>query len=166
MWPADASKKKKKKKKNLKQTMYFLLRAKTSSKIWPPTALFVWLISHDWKYCWLICCERKILFVDWKSMAYKLNEQGAHRWPVLQLQCSSGSLSTRNPRMPSMWKRSLTLTAVATSNFSSNFHNHFLPFKLQVIPTFFRESKLLKFDQNYRENYKDLWHQIYITIKI
>ena len=24
-------------------------------------ALFVWLISHDRKYCWLIYCERKIL---------------------------------------------------------------------------------------------------------
>ena len=23
-------------------------------------ALFAWLISHDWKYCWLICCEKKI----------------------------------------------------------------------------------------------------------
>ena len=30
-------------------------------------ALFGWLISHDWKYCWLICCKRKILFVGWKS---------------------------------------------------------------------------------------------------
>ena len=28
--------------------------------------MFAWLISHDWKYCWLICCERKILFVGWK----------------------------------------------------------------------------------------------------
>jgi len=24
-------------------------------------ALFVWLISHDRKYCWLIYCERKTL---------------------------------------------------------------------------------------------------------
>ena len=27
------------------------------------------------KYGWLICCERKILFVGWKSTAYKPNEQ-------------------------------------------------------------------------------------------
>ena len=36
-----------------------------------------WLKSHGWKYRWLICCERKILFVCWKSMAYKPSEQGA-----------------------------------------------------------------------------------------
>jgi len=34
----------------------------------------VWLISHGWKYCWLIWCERKILFIGWKSMAYKSNK--------------------------------------------------------------------------------------------
>ena len=28
--------------------------------------LFTWLISHNWKYCWLIYCKKKILFVDWK----------------------------------------------------------------------------------------------------
>jgi len=39
-------------------------------------ALFAWLISHGWKYCWLICCERKILFVGWKGTAYKPSEQG------------------------------------------------------------------------------------------
>ena len=33
-----------------------------------------WLISHVWNYCWLICCERKILFVGWKSMTYKPSE--------------------------------------------------------------------------------------------
>ena len=33
--------------------------------------MFAWLISQDWKYCWLICCERKILFIDWKSTPYK-----------------------------------------------------------------------------------------------
>ena len=38
--------------------------------------LFAWLISYDWKYCWLIYCERKILFVCWKSTAYKPSEQG------------------------------------------------------------------------------------------
>ena len=38
--------------------------------------LFAWLISHGWKYCWLICRERKILFIGWKSTAYKPNEQG------------------------------------------------------------------------------------------
>jgi len=26
-------------------------------------ALFAWLISHGGKYCWLICYEKKILFV-------------------------------------------------------------------------------------------------------
>jgi hypothetical protein len=25
--------------------------------------MFAWLISHSWNYCWLICCERKILFI-------------------------------------------------------------------------------------------------------
>ena len=40
-------------------------------------ALFAWLISHSWKYCWLIYCERKIMFIGWKNTAYKLNEQGA-----------------------------------------------------------------------------------------
>ena len=35
---------------------------------------FVWLISHDWKYCWLIWCERKILFIDWKNMTYNSNK--------------------------------------------------------------------------------------------
>ena len=39
-------------------------------------ALFAWLISHGWKYCWLICCERKILFVGWKSTTYKPSEHG------------------------------------------------------------------------------------------
>ena len=39
-------------------------------------ALFAWLISHGWKYCWLIYCKRKILFVGCKNTAYKLNEQG------------------------------------------------------------------------------------------
>ena len=34
----------------------------------------VWLISHGWKYCWLIWCERKILFVSWKRIAYKPNK--------------------------------------------------------------------------------------------
>jgi len=24
-----------------------------------------WLISHGWKYCWLVWCERKILFKPW-----------------------------------------------------------------------------------------------------
>ena len=39
-----------------------------------PVRLGVWLISHSWKYCWLIWCERKILFVGWKSTAYKPNK--------------------------------------------------------------------------------------------
>ena len=44
--------------------------------LWNNMAPFVWLISHDWKYCWLICCERKIIFVRWKSTDYKTSEQG------------------------------------------------------------------------------------------
>jgi hypothetical protein len=43
-------------------------------------AHFAWLISHDWKYCSLICFEREILFVRWKSMTYKISEQG--RWMI------------------------------------------------------------------------------------
>jgi hypothetical protein len=27
-------------------------------------SLFVWLISYERKYCWLICCEKKILLKD------------------------------------------------------------------------------------------------------
>jgi len=34
----------------------------------------VWLINHGWKYYWLIWYERKILFIDWKSMTYKTNK--------------------------------------------------------------------------------------------
>jgi len=40
------------------------------------TAKSIIVISHGWKYCWLICCGRKILFVGWKSTAYKPSEQG------------------------------------------------------------------------------------------
>jgi len=41
----------------------------------PPCSLeLVWLIIHGWKYYWLIWCERKILFIGWKSMAYKPNK--------------------------------------------------------------------------------------------
>ena len=25
----------------------------------------VWLLSHGWKYCWLVWCERKILLIVW-----------------------------------------------------------------------------------------------------
>jgi hypothetical protein len=28
------------------------------------------------KYCSLICCERKTLFLRWKSMAYKTSKHG------------------------------------------------------------------------------------------
>jgi hypothetical protein len=28
-------------------------------------SMFAWLIRHGWKYCWLICCERKILYHHW-----------------------------------------------------------------------------------------------------
>ena len=39
-------------------------------------ALFALLKSHGWKYCSLICCERKTLFVRWNSMTYNTSEQG------------------------------------------------------------------------------------------
>ena len=48
------------------------------SQLLAATALFAWLIGHGWKYGWLICCERKILFVDWKSTVYKPSEQGEY----------------------------------------------------------------------------------------
>ena len=36
-----------------------------------------------WKYCWLICYEKKILFVGWKSTAYKPSEHGVFQpWVV------------------------------------------------------------------------------------
>jgi hypothetical protein len=43
-------------------------------RLMPCSLGLVWLISHSWKYCWPIWCERKILFVDWKNMAYKSNK--------------------------------------------------------------------------------------------
>ena len=46
----------------LRYILYFKTRASYAY------ALFAWLISHGWKYCWLICCERKILFVSWKVL--------------------------------------------------------------------------------------------------
>ena len=42
-------------------------------------ALFAWLISQAEKYYSLICCERKILFLHWKSTAHKTSEQ-CHYW--------------------------------------------------------------------------------------
>jgi len=51
--------------------------------------LFAWLISHGWKYCWLICCERKILFIGWKSTAYKPSEEGNDVDSVLSTQLCS-----------------------------------------------------------------------------
>ena len=42
-------------------------------------ALFAWLISQAEKYYLLICCERKILFLHWKSTAHKTSEQ-CHYW--------------------------------------------------------------------------------------
>ena len=42
-------------------------------------ALFTSQIRHGWKYCWLICCERKLLFIDWKSTTYKPNEQDSEQ---------------------------------------------------------------------------------------
>ena len=47
-------------------------------------ALFAWLITHGWKYCWLICYERKILFVGWKSTTYKPSEYGGNSFGPCQ----------------------------------------------------------------------------------
>ena len=44
----------------------------------------VWLISHGWKYCWLIWYERKILFVSWKNTTYKPNKPKRTRRIVLE----------------------------------------------------------------------------------
>jgi hypothetical protein len=38
-------------------------------------AMFARLKNNGWKYCSLICCERKTLFVYWKITAYKTSEQ-------------------------------------------------------------------------------------------
>ena len=46
----------------------------------PCSLRFVWLIRHNRKYCWLIWCERKIMFVGWKSMAYKPNKSKQKEW--------------------------------------------------------------------------------------
>ena len=44
--------------------------------------MFAWLINHGWKYCWLICYERKILFIGWKNTAYKPSEHDVYPgWP-------------------------------------------------------------------------------------
>jgi hypothetical protein len=32
--------------------------------LWGDRVIFVWLISHDRKYCWLIYCKRKTLLND------------------------------------------------------------------------------------------------------
>ena len=53
------------------------------------------LVSHSWKYCWLICCERKILFVDWKNTAYKSNEQGVEYQGDWSLLCLSQNTEHR-----------------------------------------------------------------------
>jgi len=63
------------------------------------------LIRHDWKYCWLIWCERKILFVDWKSMTYKPNKYkrtGLAGTSLYQVTCkiiSQFSVLKRDPYM-------------------------------------------------------------------
>ena len=43
------------------------------------TALFAWLISHDWKYCWLICCKRKKLLANRANIKFLLTRQGYER---------------------------------------------------------------------------------------
>ena len=68
-------------------------------------ALFAWLISHDWKYCRLIYCEKKILFVGWKSTAYKSSEQGDTRVEedcVCRLVCVFPQGNERGSSRPSM----------------------------------------------------------------
>ena len=67
--------------KNPLQISWYAILLHTSSlsclyhrSLSPCSALFAWLISHDWKYCWLIWWERKILFIGWKSTAYKPNK--------------------------------------------------------------------------------------------
>jgi len=47
----------------------------------------VWLISRSWKYYWLIWCERKILFVGWKSTAYKPNKTQTNRSITMSSVC-------------------------------------------------------------------------------
>jgi hypothetical protein len=48
-----------------------------SSWILTINVLFTWLKSHGWKYCSLICGERKILFVGWKSTTYKTTNRAS-----------------------------------------------------------------------------------------
>jgi hypothetical protein len=33
--------------------------------------LFAWVISHSWKYCLLICCEKKIMLNNWQVSSSK-----------------------------------------------------------------------------------------------
>ena len=51
----------------LAHTMFeFCLVGWQCSSIQAPCSFgLVWLISHGWKYCWLVWCERKIMFVGW-----------------------------------------------------------------------------------------------------
>ena len=56
----------------------------------------VWLPSHDWKYCWLIWCERKILSVAEKVRLISQtspSEQGVKHVPSLQ--CLGNAIWTR-----------------------------------------------------------------------
>ena len=48
------------------------------------TVLFVWLISHDRKYRWLICCEKKILL--WQIWLISLSATLTKR-PLSRLPC-------------------------------------------------------------------------------
>jgi hypothetical protein len=52
----------------------WMVRRRRQQRFFTFKALFIWLKSYGWKYCSLICCERKILFVGWKSTAYKTSE--------------------------------------------------------------------------------------------
>ena len=56
-------------------------------------ALFAWLISHGWKYCWLICCERKILFVGWKVQLISQTNRAYDREHIICLKLSIVSVS-------------------------------------------------------------------------
>jgi len=51
--------------------VFFSHNKTASASLSAEHALFAWLISYGWKYRWLICWKRKILFVGWKSTAYK-----------------------------------------------------------------------------------------------
>ena len=60
--------------KDLRVIWSLNFRSLASQTYLPCSFGLFWLISHGWKYYWLIWCERKLLFIDWKSTAYKSNK--------------------------------------------------------------------------------------------